>query len=44
MAHPLASFILTHDFHGEIKGLDEFRDAHPPVLPLFLAFRVMVGR
>jgi len=39
----LASFILTHNFDGEIKGLDEFRDAHPPVLPLFVAFRVMVG-
>ena len=39
----LASLILTHEADGEIKGLDEFRDAHPPALPLFLAFRVMVG-
>ncbi|WP_309638741.1 cytochrome ubiquinol oxidase subunit I [Methylibium sp.] len=39
----LASFILTHDFAGEIKGLDAFPGAHPPVLPVFLAFRVMVG-
>ena len=39
----LASLILTHDANGEIKGLDEFRDAHPPALPLFLAFRAMVG-
>ena len=39
----VASFILTHDFDGEIKGLNEFRDRHPPVLPVFFAFRVMVG-
>lgn len=39
----VASFILTHDFAGEVKGLEEFPDAHPPVLPVFLAFRVMVG-
>ena len=39
----LASLILTHDADGEIKGLNEFRDRHPPALPLFFAFRVMVG-
>ena len=39
----LASLILTHDANGEIKGLNEFRDRHPPPLPVFLAFRVMVG-
>ena len=39
----LASLILTHDAQGEIRGLNEFRDAHPPVLPLFFAFRIMVG-
>lgn len=39
----LASFILKHDFDAEIRGLNEFRDAHPPVLPVFWAFRVMVG-
>jgi cytochrome d ubiquinol oxidase subunit I len=39
----LASFYLTHSFDGEVKGIDAFPDAHPPVLPLFLAFRVMVG-
>ncbi len=39
----LASWILTHDADGEIKGLNDFRDRHPPALPLFLAFRVMVG-
>jgi cytochrome d ubiquinol oxidase subunit I len=38
----VASFILTHDFDGEIRGLAEFPD-HPPVLPVFWAFRVMVG-
>ena len=32
----MASFILTHDFNGEIKGLNEFKDNHPPVAPLFL--------
>jgi cytochrome bd ubiquinol oxidase subunit I len=39
----LASLILTHGLDGEIKGLDSFRDAHPPVAPVFWAFRVMVG-
>ncbi len=38
----LASFILTHDFNGEVKGLNEF-DAHPPVKPVFYGFRVMVS-
>ncbi|HXM84062.1 MAG TPA: cytochrome ubiquinol oxidase subunit I [Burkholderiales bacterium] len=37
-----ASLILTHDPEGELKGLDAFKD-HPPVAPLFFAFRVMVG-
>jgi cytochrome d ubiquinol oxidase subunit I len=39
----LASLILTHDADGEIRGLNDFRDHHPPVLPVFLAFRTMVG-
>ena len=39
----LASFILTHEWDGEIKGLNSFGDAHPPALPLFIAFRIMVG-
>ncbi|MES3014197.1 MAG: cytochrome ubiquinol oxidase subunit I [Pseudomonadota bacterium] len=39
----IASLILTHDADGEIKGLNEFRDAHPPPLPVFFAFRIMVG-
>ncbi|AJQ93447.1 cytochrome bd-type quinol oxidase, subunit 1 [Gynuella sunshinyii YC6258] len=39
----LASLILTHDADGEIKGLNEFEGAHPPVKPLFFGFRIMVG-
>lgn len=39
----MASFILTHDFNGEVKGLNEFEGNHPPVAPVFYAFRVMVG-
>ncbi len=39
----MASFILTHDLDGEIKGLNEFKGAHPPVAPVFFAFRIMVG-
>ncbi len=38
-----ASLILTHDLNGEIKGLNEFEGKHPPVKPVFYAFRVMVG-
>ena len=39
----VASLILTHDANGEIKGLNSFGDAHPPPLPVFFAFRIMVG-
>lgn len=39
----MASFILTHDLNGEIKGLNEFEGNHPPVAPVFFAFRLMVG-
>ncbi len=39
----LASFYLTHDFNGEVKGINEFGDQHPPVAPVFWAFRTMVG-
>ncbi|MEO8807578.1 MAG: cytochrome ubiquinol oxidase subunit I [Burkholderiaceae bacterium] len=39
----LASLILTHQLDGEIQGLNAFRDKHPPPLPLFFAFRIMVG-
>ncbi|UTW45569.1 cytochrome ubiquinol oxidase subunit I [bacterium SCSIO 12696] len=38
----LASLILTHDANGEITGLNDFAD-HPPVMPLFWGFRIMVG-
>ncbi|HEX6708620.1 MAG TPA: cytochrome ubiquinol oxidase subunit I [Albitalea sp.] len=37
------ALVLTHDTDGEIKGLNDFPDAHPPVAPLFFGFRVMVG-
>ncbi len=39
----VASFILTHELDGEIKGLNEFKGKHPPVAPLFWGFRIMVG-
>ena len=39
----LASLILTHDLDGEVLGIEEFGDDHPPVMPVFIAFRVMVG-
>ena len=44
----LASLILTHSFDGEVPGLNDFvaEDGtieHPPVSPVFWAFRVMVG-
>lgn len=38
-----ASLILTHDPQGEIKGLNEFEDAHPPVAMVFWSFRVMLA-
>jgi len=38
----LASFYLTHDWNGEVRGLKDFAD-HPPVAPVFWAFRIMVG-
>jgi cytochrome d ubiquinol oxidase subunit I len=37
-----ASLILTHSADGALQGLDAFPQ-HPPVLPVFLSFRVMVG-
>jgi cytochrome d ubiquinol oxidase subunit I len=39
----LASFYLTHDWNGEVKGIKDFGDKHPPVAPVFWAFRIMVG-
>jgi cytochrome bd ubiquinol oxidase subunit I len=38
----LGSYILKHDFDAEVKGLDAFAE-HPPVAPMFFAFRAMVG-
>ncbi len=43
-----ASLILTHHLDGEVPGLNDFvaEDGtvlHPPVAPVFYAFRVMVG-
>jgi cytochrome d ubiquinol oxidase subunit I len=39
----LASLILTHEWQGEVKGLNDFIGEHPPVAPVFWSFRVMVG-
>ena len=38
-----ASLILRHDPDAELQGLDAFENKHPPVMPVFFAFRVMVG-
>jgi cytochrome d ubiquinol oxidase subunit I len=35
--------ILAHDVNAEIKGIDAFAPDTAPVLPVFFAFRVMVG-
>jgi len=34
-----ASWILTHSADGVVPGLDDFVGEHPPVLPVFFAFR-----
>ncbi len=40
----LSSLILTHSMEGEVQGLKAVsKDARPPVLPVFFAFRLMVG-
>jgi cytochrome d ubiquinol oxidase subunit I len=40
----LSSLIITHDWNGEVKGLNEVQlKDQPPVLPAFFGFRVMVG-
>lgn len=40
----LGSLYLHHNLSGHIKSLSEFpADAIPPVLPVFFAFRLMVG-
>jgi cytochrome d ubiquinol oxidase subunit I len=43
-----ASLILKHDTAGVVPGLDDFvaedgTPLHPPVAPVFFAFRIMVG-
>ncbi len=40
----IASLLITHDMNGLFKGLKDFKaEDRPPVLPVFFAFRVMVG-
>ncbi|MBZ2207213.1 cytochrome ubiquinol oxidase subunit I [Massilia soli] len=39
----VASLILTHELDGELQGVNAFDGKHPPVAPVFWAFRVMVG-
>lgn len=40
----VASFVLTHDWDGEVKGLKEWAaEDQPPVAIVFWSFRVMVG-
>lgn len=39
----IASLILVHDWNGQVRGLEEFKNNHPPVAPIFWAFRIMVG-
>nr|WP_274709395.1 cytochrome ubiquinol oxidase subunit I [Nitratireductor luteus] len=38
-----ASLILKHSPSGVVPGLDQFEGKHPPVAPVFFAFRIMVG-
>ena len=38
-----ASLILKFDPAGVVPGLNDFKGKHPPVAPVFFAFRVMVG-
>ncbi|WP_291297689.1 cytochrome ubiquinol oxidase subunit I [Elioraea sp.] len=38
-----ASLILKHDPAGVVPGLNDFVGKHPPVAPVFFAFRIMVG-
>lgn len=39
----LGSLIITRDPNGYVRGLNEFDGNHPPVAPVFWAFRIMVG-
>ena len=38
-----ASLVLTHSTDGEVPGLNEFENEHPPVAMVFWSFRVMLG-
>ncbi|MFY8115044.1 MAG: cytochrome ubiquinol oxidase subunit I [Rhabdaerophilum sp.] len=38
-----ASLILKHQAEGVVPGLNDFIGKHPPVAPVFYAFRIMVG-
>ncbi|MEQ1951200.1 cytochrome ubiquinol oxidase subunit I [Mesorhizobium sp. CN2-181] len=38
-----ASLILRHSPDGVVPGLNDYVGNHPPVLPLFWGFRIMVG-
>ena len=38
-----ASLILRHSPDGVVPGLDDYIGKHPPVAPVFFAFRTMVG-
>lgn len=37
----MASILMTHQYDGEVKGIDAFPD-HPSVAPVFYSFRIMV--
>ena len=39
----LASIYLTHEADGLVRGVNSFQGIHPPVAPVFWAFRLMVG-
>lgn len=39
----LASLYLGHSRDAEVRGLNDFPGRHPPVAPVFWAFRIMVG-
>jgi cytochrome d ubiquinol oxidase subunit I len=38
-----ASLILKHSADGVVPGLNDYTGKHPPVAPVFFAFRIMVG-
>lgn len=38
-----SSLLITHSLDGEVRGLNEFAGEHPPVAPVFFAFRIMAG-